>query len=104
MTTAQPLPCGEIVQQMNGTYELFPVPTEQHTLYGILTDGLTEWERIGISLLIPGAVWENKRPRQTLTSFLYGYLIVDFQDWHLCVGELASASPEVARLRRTTRA
>ena len=79
MTTAQPLPRGEIVQQMDGTYELFPVPTDQDTLYGILTDCLAEWERIRIGLLIPGAVWEIKPPRPPRTGFLDGYLTVDFR-------------------------
>ena len=106
MTTAQPLPRGEIIQQLDGTYELFPLPTDQDTLYGILTDCLAEWENIRIGLLIPGAVWEIKPPRQPRTGFLDGYLTVDFEDWHLhlCIGEHASAPPEVARLRRTARA
>ena len=106
MTTAQPLPRGEIIQQLDGTYELFPVPTDQDTLYGILTDCLAEWENIRIGLLIPGAVWEIKPPRPPRTGFLDGYLTVDFDEWHLhlCIGEHTSAPPEVARLRRTARA
>ena len=106
MTTAQPLPRGEIIQQLDGTYELFPVPTDQDTLHGILTDCLAEWENIRIGLLIPGAVWEIKPPRQPRTGFLDGYLTVDFEDWHLhlCIGEHMSAPPEVAQLRRTARA
>ena len=32
MTTVEPLPRGEIIQQMDGTYELFPVSTEEDTL------------------------------------------------------------------------
>ena len=106
MTTAQPLPRGEIIQQPDGIYELFPVPTDQDTLHGILTDCLAEWERIRIGLLIPGAVWEIKPPRPPRTGFLDGYLTVDFEEWHLhlCIGEHTSAPPEVARLRRTARA
>ena len=53
MTPAQPPPRGEIIQQLDGIYELFPVPTDQDTLYGILTDCPAEWERIRIGLLIP---------------------------------------------------
>ena len=89
MTTAQPLPRGEITQQPDGIYELFPVPTDQDTLHGILTDCLAEWERIRIGLLIPGAVWEIKPPRPPRTGFLDGYLTVDFEEWHLhlCIGE-----------------
>ena len=106
MTTAMPLPRGEITQQMDGTYELFPIPTDQDTLYGILNDCLAEWGNIRIGMLIPGAVWEIKPPREPRIGFLDGYLTVDFQEWHLhiCVGEHTSAPPDVARLRRTARA
>ena len=69
MTTAEPLPRGEIIQQPDGIYELFPVSTDQDTLYGMLTDCLAEWERIRIGLLIPGAVWEIKPPRAPRTGF-----------------------------------
>ena len=82
------------------------MPTDQDTVYGILTDCLAEWERIRIGLLIPGAVWEIKPPCPPSTGFLDGYLTVDFEEWHLhlCIGEHTSAPPEVARLRRTARA
>ena len=106
MTATQPLPRGEIVQQMDGAYELFPISTDEDTLYGILNDCLAEWERIRIGLLIPGAVWEIKPPVEPRIGYLDGYLTVDFQEWHmhLCIGEHTSAPPEVARLRRTARA
>ena len=32
MIASTSLPRGEIIQQMDGTYELFPVPPEQETL------------------------------------------------------------------------
>ncbi len=59
MTTDISLPRGEIIQQMDGTYELFPVPPEQDTLLAIIKDCLKEWEHIRIGPLIPG---EQKRP------------------------------------------
>ena len=106
MTTTEPLPRGEIIQQLDGTYELFPLSTNEATLRGILEDCLAEWERILIGMLVPGAVWEIKPPRQPRIGFLDGYLTVDFQEWHLhlCIGESKAAPPETARLRRTARA
>ena len=106
MTTANPLPRGEITQQLDGTYELFPLPTDEEILSGILRDCLAEWANIRIGLLIPGAVWEIKPPREPRIGYLDGYLTVDFQEWHLhlCIGASKSSPPEVARLRRATRA
>ena len=106
MTAADPLPRGEIIQQLDGTYELFPLSAEEDTLFGILNDCLEEWRHIRIGLLIPGAVWEIKPPSQPRIGFLDGYFTVDFQQWHLhlCIGEQKSAPPEVARLRRSARA
>ena len=106
MTTAEPLPRGEIIQQLDGTYELFPLPTDEDTLRGVLMDCLAEWEHIRIGMLVPGAVWEIKPPRQPRTGFLDGYLTVDFEEWHLhlCIGPSKAAPPETARLRRTARA
>ena len=104
MATA--LPRGEIIQQLDGTYELFPLPTDSDTLFSILEDCLAEWQRIRIGLLNPGAVWEIKPPCEPRIGFLDGYITVDFQEWHLhlCIGEHKSAAPEVARVRRTARA
>ena len=104
MTTA--LPRGEIIQQLDGTYELFPLPTDPDTLFSILKDCLAEWQHIRIGLLNPGAVWEIKPPRVPHIGFLDGYITVDFEEWHLhlCIGEHKSAPPEVARVRRTARA
>ncbi len=102
MTTAGSLPRGEIIQQLDGTYELFPVPTGKDTLFSILKDCLDEWERIRIGMLLQGAVWEIKPPREPRIGFLDGCVTVDFEEWrlHLCIGEQKSAPPEVARLRR----
>ena len=75
MTTNISLPRGEIIQQMDGVYELFPVAPDQKTLLAIIKTCLSEWEHIRIGPLIPGAVWESK-----------------------------SALPDVARHRRTGRA
>ena len=106
MTAARPLPRGEIIQQLDGTYELFPLPADEDTLSGIIKDCLSEWRHIRIGLLIPGAVWEIKPPCEPRIGFLDGYVTVDFREWHLhlCIGEQKSAPPEVARLRRCARA
>ena len=106
MTTSTPLPRGEIFQQMDGTYEVFPLPTDQDTLLAVIEDCLQEWEHIRIGPLIPGAVWEIKPPRPPRIGTLDGYVTLDFQDWHchICIGEQQAAPPEVARHRRTARA
>jgi hypothetical protein len=105
-SSAASLPRGDIIQQLDGTYELFPLPTDQDTLYGIIRDCLEEWEHIRIGMLVPGAVWEIKPPREPRIGFLDGYVTVDFQEWHLhlCIGESKAAPPEVVRQRRTSRA
>ena len=94
MTTTEPLPRGEIIQQLDGTYELFSLPTDEDTLRGVLLDCLAEWEHVRIGMLVPGAVWEIKPPCQPRTGFLDGYLTVDFEEWHLhlCIGESKAAS------------
>ena len=106
MMTNTSLPRGEIIQQMDGTYELFPVSAEEETLLNIVKDYLKEWEHIRIGPLIPGAVWEIKPPAPPRFGFLDGYITMDFQSWHchLCIGETKSAPPEVAKHRRTARA
>ena len=45
MIASTSLPRGEIIQQMDGTYELFPVPPEQETLLVIIKDCSKEWEQ-----------------------------------------------------------
>ena len=40
MIASTSLPRGEIIQQMDGTYELFPVPPEQETLLAIIYSAL----------------------------------------------------------------
>ncbi len=106
MTTTDSFPRGDIIQQMDGVYELFPVPTDEATLSAMIQDCLQEWRHIHIGPLIPGAVWEIRPPCQPRFGVRDGYLTVDFQDWHLhlCIGESRAAPPEVARHRRTARA
>jgi len=74
MTTNTPLPRDEIIQQMDGIYELFPVPPEQETLLAIIKNCLTKWEHIRIGPLIPGAVWEIKPPCPPRIGFQDGYV------------------------------
>jgi hypothetical protein len=106
MTNGTSLPRGEIVQQMDGTYEIFPLSTDEDTLLAIIKDCVQEWQHIRLGPLIPGAVWEIKAPCQPRVGFLDGYVTLDFQDWHchLCIGQQKAASPEVTRHRRTSRA
>ena len=106
MTATAFLSRGEIIQQLDGVYEIFPLPTDEDTLLAVVKDCLAEWENIRIGVLVPGAVWEIKPPREPRIGFLDGYVTVDFQEWHLhlCIGEQTSAPPEVAQQRRTNRA
>ena len=106
MTANTSLPRGEIIQQMDGAYELFPVSPDQETLLAILKDCLKEWEHIRIGPLIPGAIWEIKPPGPPRFGFQDGYVTMDFGSWHshLCIGETKSAPPDVAKHRRTGRA
>ncbi len=82
MIASTSLPRGEIIQQMDGTYELFPVPPEQETLLAIVKDCLKEWEHIRIGPLIPGAIWEIRIPGAPRFGFQDGYLTMDFGSWH----------------------
>ena len=62
MTTIESFPRGDIIQQLDGTYEIFALPTDEDTLLGIMKDCLEEWQHIRIGMLIPGAVWEIRPP------------------------------------------
>ncbi len=106
MTTDTSLPRGEIIQQMDGVYELFPVSVKEENLLSIIKDCLEDWEHIRIGPLIPGAIWEIKLPCPPRFGFRDGYLTMDFDSWHchLCIGESKSSPPEVAKHRRTGRA
>jgi len=106
MATDTTLPRGEIIQQMDGVYELFPVPVDQDSLWSIMKDCLAEWEHIRIGPLIPGAVWEIKLPSTPRIGFQDGYMTMDFQSWHchLCIGETKSCPPDIGKHRRTGRA
>ena len=106
MTTTGSFPRGDIIQQLDGIYEIFTLSTDEDTLLQVIKDCLQEWEHIRIGVLIPGAVWEIRPPRQPRIGTLDGYVTMDFQDWHchICIGESKSAPPEVAKQRRTDRA
>ena len=106
MATDTTLPRGEIIQQMDGVYELFPVPVDQDSLWSIMKDCLEEWEHIRIGPLIPGAVWEIKLPSTPRIGFQDGYITMDFQSWHchLCIGETKGCPPDIGKHRRTGRA
>ncbi len=73
-----------------GRVELFPLPTTEDFLFGLLDDIFrNHWEKIVFGTLIQGAVFEIRvadAPRRI--SLHDGYLTVDFGFWHfhLCIG------------------
>ena len=105
MTIREPIPRGEIVEECDARFEVFALPTDEGTLLAILKDCFEEWEHIHIVPLIPGALWEIRPPHKPRITMLDGYATVDFQDWHfhICIGEHGGASPEMTKLRRTSR-
>jgi len=106
MTSTSAVPRGEVVETLDGKYELFPLPVDQDTLLAVFKDCFQEWEHILIGTMIQGAVWEIRPPRQPRITMLDGYATVSFQDWHfhVCIGEHKGASEELAKVRRTSRA
>ncbi|MEE9280329.1 MAG: hypothetical protein V3V67_09165 [Myxococcota bacterium] len=97
----------KVVEEIDGTYEIFPLPADEETLLAILEDCLEDWEHIHIGPLIQGAAWEVRPPRAPRITMLDGYATVDFRDWHfhICIGEHKDArTPELAKMRQTRRA
>ena len=96
-----------------GTVEIFPLPTDEETLRGLLGEVFTDhWSQIRFGPMIQGSAWEIAvgGPPEKM-AMLDGYLTVDFGTWHfhLCIGEHRGSpghpvDPELARHRRTSRA
>ena len=89
MTTTNSAPRGEIIEELDGTYEVFPLPADEETLLAIFKDCFQEWEHIQIGPLIQGAAWEIRPPREPRITMMDGYATVSFQDWHfhICIGK-----------------
>jgi hypothetical protein len=102
------------ITEADGTIaEIFPVEPSESLLLGLITDIYQKyWDRIHFGTCVQGGVWEiavREAPHSIGT--LDGYITVDFGDWHfhICIGEHRGTkgnpvAPELARLRRTSRA
>ena len=106
MTDVNAATRGEMVEELDGVYEVFRLPADEDTLMAVFEDCFAEWEHIHIGPLIQGAAWEIRPPREPRITKLDGYATVHFLDWHfhICIGEHKGASPELAKLRQTSRA
>ncbi len=106
MTTTASAQRGRMIEEADATYEVFPLPADEDTLLAILRDCFEEWEHIHIGPLIQGAAWEVRPPREPRITMLDGYATVDFRDWHfhICIGKHEGATPELAKVRQTSRA
>ena len=106
MSTSETGQRGNIVQEEDGVFELFPLPTDEATLLSIFEDCFEEWEHLHIGPLIQGAAWEIRPPRKPRIKTHDGYATVNFEDWHfhICIGEHNGATPELAKRRQTARA
>ena len=58
MSTSETGQRGNIVQEEDGVFELFPLPADEATLLSIFEDCFEEWEHLHIGPLIQGAAWE----------------------------------------------
>ncbi len=96
-----------------GRVEIFPLPTEEDFLLGLLTDVFeNHWHEIVFGSLVQGAVFEIAVPEAPKRiGLLDGYLTVHFGTWHfhVCIGEHTGPGktptpPEVAMHRRCARA
>ena len=97
---------GTRVEELDGAYDVFPLPADETTLLAILTDCFDEWEHVHVGPLIQGAAWEIRPPRRPKITMLDGYATFDFGDWHchICIGEHRGAPAALAAVRRTSRA
>lgn len=105
---------GAIVEEPgSGRVELFALETSEAALFALCRDLFeSAWQDLGFGILIQGAAWEIRAPgAPRRIGLLDGYLTVDFGVWHfhICIGphkgtRKAPTSPELARIRRTSRA
>ena len=106
MTETSTVPRGEIVQELDGTYEVFPLTVDEKTLLEIFKDCFAEWKHIHFGPLIQGAAWEIRPPQEPRITMMDGYATVSFKDWHfhICIGEHKGAAEELRKIRPTSRA
>ncbi|RQO54432.1 hypothetical protein DBR47_22560 [Paucibacter sp. KBW04] len=99
----------QIIEQRGlGRLELWPLPTDENTLWMLLMDVFEGyWQDIRFGTMVPGGVWEIRAPNApTRVSLMDGYVTVDFGAWHfhICVGHFSGCEPTLAAERRTGRA
>ena len=72
----------------NGTLEIFPLPTDQATLFRLLSEVFEHWQQVRFGPIIQGAAYEIKAPCAPQITLLDGYATLDFEAWHihLCIG------------------
>ncbi len=113
MQTIQTSQLQRVEEPGNGVLEIFDLPTDAEFLNRLLEDLFANhWDKIIFGTLIQGAVFEIKAPNAPVKiGYLDGYLTIDFGAWHLhiCTGENKGTSkrstpPELAQIRRTSRA
>ena len=105
---------GTIVDEPgNGRVEMFALDTSEPALFALCRELFENaWQDLVFGILIQGAAWEIRAPCAPQRVALHdGYLTVDFGVWHfhICIGphqgtRKVPTSPELARIRRTSRA
>lgn len=102
-----------IVDPDGATVEVFPLPTDEETLFELMRELFqNHWHEITFGPIIQGAAWEMRAERAPDKIRMFdGYLTVAFgvPHFHICIGEHKGAhnnpvSPALARHRRTARA
>ncbi len=102
-----------IVEPDGAALDVFSLPTDPASLEELIRDLFeNHWREIVFGPIIQGAAWEIHADRApTRISLLDGYLTVAFgvTHFHVCIGENKGSrrrptSPELAKLRRTSRA
>lgn len=113
MSQPQQSPSTVVEEPGVGRLEVFPLPTDEAFLFGLLSDVFeTWWDAIVFGTLIQGAVFEIHAPNPPRkVGLLDGYLTVDFGAWHfhVCIGANTGTRrnptpPELSDIRRTGRA
>jgi len=107
--TVEPATEPTVVELHGGSTEhRWALPTDQATLLALLTTVFTDhWQQIQFGTIIEGAAWEVVAPNAPVSiGMLDGYVTIDFGHWHLhlCIGEHKASGPELARIRRCSRA
>lgn len=96
------------VEEYGSTLEIFPLPVDEDTLLGLLTELFENWwEDIFFGTVVQGGAWEIAAPNPPERIAMFdGYLTVDFGRWHfhLCIGEHTASGPELGRIRRCAEA